>query len=193
MRNGRLGVVIGDVCGHGLGPALGMALVHAYLRALAQTLDTPGEILCQANRNVCQEMESGWFATVSLCQLDPQTRSLMYAGAGHESYLFDTSGEVTALRASGLPLGIDADKAITGSPAIELQAGQLVLLLSDGITESESTDGNPFGLAGATDVVRAHRHESAREIVTALCQAAQHHARPASQTDDITAVVIKVT
>ena len=169
-----------------------MALIHAYLRALTQTPATPGEILSRANRIVCQEMQAECFATVSLCQIDPQTRSLVYAGAGHESYLLDAAGQWTPLRATGLPLGIRQDETIESSPALILQTGQIILLLSDGIIESQAADGSQFGLGRAVEVVQAQRHESARNIVAALCQAAQAHGRHAPQSDDMTVVVVKV-
>jgi Stage II sporulation protein E (SpoIIE)/Domain of unknown function (DUF4118) len=133
-----------------------------------------------------------WFATVFLCQFDPQTHTLIYAGAGHESYLLDASGEVTPLRATGLPLGIRKGEDIESSPAIALHTGQIVLLLSDGILESQAADGRQFGLGRALEVVQAKRHESARDVVAALCQAAQDHSRQAPQNDDMTVVVVKV-
>ncbi|MCY2996159.1 MAG: SpoIIE family protein phosphatase [Planctomycetota bacterium] len=191
VAGNSLGIVVGDVSGHGLGPALGMALVHAYLRALALTQTRPDEILTRANQIVCEETENGWFATVFLASLVAPSRSLTYAAAGHEAYLLDESGEVTVLPATGMPLGISRDEEIASGVERILQPGQILLLVSDGILESASPDTEMFGLMRLVELVHKGRGQPAREIAEALCRAAQTHAQPAAQTDDMTVVVIK--
>lgn len=192
MPREALGVVVGDVSGHGLGPALVMALLHAYLRTLARTHNTPDEILTQANRLACDDMEAGQFATVLLVCLEPQSRRLTYAGAGHEGYLVDAHGEVTRLASTGLPLGIVADEEIACGPVWTLEPGQIVLLISDGILEAPSAHQELFGLERTIRVVQQQRERPAREIAEALCDAALAYSRPAPPTDDMTVVVIKV-
>jgi hypothetical protein len=192
MAPSTLGIVVGDVSGHGLGPALVTALLHAYLRTLARTQSRPDEILTHANRLLCEDMHSGLFATVVFACLDPESRRWSYAGAGHEAYLLDVSGEMTRLPSSGLPLGISPAEDVAGGGERTLQPGQVVLLISDGILESASPDNEMFGLARAVDLVRRHRAHSAQEIAELLCRAAQSHAHPGPQTDDMTVVVIKV-
>jgi phosphoserine phosphatase RsbU/P len=187
-----LGIVVGDFSGHGLGPALGMALVHAYLRGLAVTQTRPDEILTRANELVCRDIEDGWFATVFLARLVPSTRSLTYAGAGHEAYLLDDFGQVETLKSTGIPLGILAEGRILSGRELTLQPGQILLLISDGILESMSPSDDRFGLTRTMDVVRRNRELPAREIADALCLAAQDHARPARPQDDMTVVVVKV-
>ena len=91
----------------------------------------------------------------------------------------------------GLPLGLIKDRPIESAPAIALHSGDLVLLVSDGIIESVSADGELFGLARALDLVRANCHLPAAEIVARLCQAAQDFGKHAPQKDDMTVVVIK--
>jgi serine phosphatase RsbU (regulator of sigma subunit) len=192
MPGNCVGICIGDVSSHGVGPALVMALIRAYLRALSRAQTDPGVILSETNDITCDDLEEGRFATVFLCRLEPQTHSMIYAGAGHESYLLHVSGEATTLSSTGLPLGLVKDRPIDSAPAITLQPGELVLLVSDGIFESLSADRNQFGLTRTFDVVRANRHLSAAEIVAALCRAAQEFGRHAPQQDDMTVVVIKV-
>ena len=191
VAGNSLGIVVGDVSGHGLGPALGMALVHAYLRALALTQTRPDEILTRANQIVCEETENGWFATVFLASLVAPSRSLTYAGAGHEAYLLDESGEVTVLPSTGMPLGISRDEEVASGVERILQPGQILLLVSDGILESASPDNEMFGLTRLVELVHKGRDQPAREIAETLCRAAQSHAQPAAQTDDMTVVVIK--
>lgn len=192
MADHGVGICIGDVSSHGVGPALVMSLIRAYLRALARTRIDPGLILSDANDIACDDLEEGRFATVFLCRLEPGARSLVYAGAGHESYLLHVSGEATTLESTGLPLGFLKDRSIATAPAIALQPGQLILLVSDGISESVSADRKLFGPTQTLDVVRSNRHLSAAEIVAALCRAAREFGKHAPQKDDMTVVVIKV-
>ncbi|MBI3862529.1 MAG: SpoIIE family protein phosphatase, partial [Planctomycetia bacterium] len=112
MPGGALGISIGDVSSHGLGPALVMALIRAYLRALALTQADPGIVLTEANQILCDDLEDGRFATVLLCALDPQRHSLSYASAGHEGCVIDDSGVVATLTSTGLPLGIEGSRPI---------------------------------------------------------------------------------
>lgn len=192
MPDNCIGICIGDVSSHGVGPALVMSLIRAYLRALSRSQADPGVILSETNDIACDDLEEGRFVTVFLCRLKPQTHSMIYAGAGHESYLLHVSGETTTLSSTGLPLGLTKDRPIDSAPAITLQPGELVLLVSDGIFESVSANRKQFGLAQTLEVVRANRHLSAAEIVAVLCRAAQDYGRHAPQQDDMTVVVIKV-
>ena len=83
MPNGRLGIALGDVEGHGFGSALVMALTRAYLRSFASLDLELDQILVQVNRMLVQDLEHGHFVTLALACLDTSRRSLIYAGAGH--------------------------------------------------------------------------------------------------------------
>src|SRR5437868_1564513 len=111
MRDGGLAVVIGDVCGHGLGPALLMAEVRAYLRAFLLTRTDVGEILGLLNTALAEDAPEGYFATLLLARLDPASRSCVYASAGHmPAYIFGADGGIKAvLKATDRPLAIGAD------------------------------------------------------------------------------------
>ncbi|MBS0265993.1 MAG: SpoIIE family protein phosphatase [Planctomycetes bacterium] len=192
MPSGHLGISLGDVSSHGLGPALVMALIRAYLRALGLTQFDPGTVLSEANQILCDDLEDGRFVTVLLCALHLESRQLTYCGAGHEGYVVEPSGEVITLKSTGLPLGIDSDRPCVAGPAISLQSGQVVLLMSDGIVESANDQRELFGLPRAVETVVQNRTRPAAEIVTAVLEAARAFRQPAPQTDDTTVVVIKV-
>jgi serine phosphatase RsbU (regulator of sigma subunit) len=134
------------------------------------------------------------FVTLFLARLDPRTRSLVYASAGHPTgYLLDTKGSVkTTLQRSGPPLGVRPDTQYLSSPEIALASGDLVLLVTDGIEESMAPDNTLFGVEHTLEVVRAHREKAAHEIVAAFYQAVRHFSKNTAQADDVTAIVIKV-
>src|SRR5262249_11595589 len=156
---GGLGLVIGDASGHGIGPALMMAATRAYLRALALTRADLGEILALLNRALAGDLATEHFVTLLFARLDPATRSCAYASAGHSAgYVRDRSGAVRCrLESTGLPLGVSPDAPFPTRTGIALQPGDLLLLLTDGILEARSPDGDAFGVQRALDVIRVYR------------------------------------
>jgi phosphoserine phosphatase RsbU/P len=194
MRDGSLGIVIGDVSGHGYGPALLMAQTRAYLRAFLLTHTDIREIVSLVNRALADDTPDGRFTTLVFVRIDPRTRSLEYVSAGHStSYLFDASGAVKAqLFSTGMPLGILPDSQFEATPPLTLEPGDLLLLVTDGIVEAHDRGEHLFGVNRTLDVVRAHRDRPAREIVAQLFQAVSDYCGERAQFDDMTSVVIKV-
>jgi PAS domain S-box-containing protein len=193
MSDGHWGIAIGDASGHGIGSALLVAETRAYLRAFALTNTDPGQVLDRVNQGLVEDITADHFVTLFLGRLDPATRCLVYSNAGHlPAYLLDGRGEVKrVLRSTGLPLGLGPTGALPKSPAVCLEPGDLLFLLSDGIVEASPGDGPLFGMERTLKVVRAHRHQPAGEIITALLRHVREWAGSA-QADDMTAIVIKV-
>jgi serine phosphatase RsbU (regulator of sigma subunit) len=191
MSGGRVGVAVGDVSSHGFGPALLMAEVHASIRALALAHIDVGEMLTLANRIACEDMADGQFVTVFLGCLDPHERTFVYASAGHQGFLLDGCGKMTKLASTGRPLGVEPTEIIQCAPAIHLDDGCFVLLITDGIFEAKSIGGSSFGIERAFDIVRKNRDLPAERIVHQLCQAVRVFSQNGPQCDDMTAVVIK--
>ena len=194
MLNDRLGVVVGDVTGHGVGPALLMAETRAYLRVLAGRREDVGEILTRANSVLSEDMGNERFITLFLARLDPRTRTLSYASAGHPTgYILDATGQVKIkLPRTGVPLGIQPDTHYTSSPEIPLAYGDIVLLVTDGIEESMSPEDAFFGMERIQEIVRSNRERTAQEIVERLYQAVREFGRNSPQMDDVTAIILKV-
>jgi PAS domain S-box-containing protein len=194
LPDGSLGVAIGDVSGHGVGPALLMAEVRAYLRAFAQTQSDASLILSLVNRTIANDIEGDRFITLLLARLDPVARTLTYASAGHSTgYVFDSRARVKhALRSTAIPVGIEPACAFPSSVPISLDPGDLVLFLTDGVVEARSPDGTSFGAGRVWDVVRVYRQAPARQIVENLYYAVRAFSQNRPQIDDITATVIKV-
>ena len=194
MLNNQLGVVLGDVSGHGVGPALLMAETRAYLRVLTGRRDNVGEILTRANAILAEDVGSSRFITLFMARLDPGKKSLAYVSAGHPpAYVIDRAGKVKCeLPRTGLPLGRRPNTIYEESPVIDLESGDLVVLLTDGIEEAAAPDETLFGIDRAMEVIRAHRMEPPREIVKALYEAVQAFAGKGPQLDDVTAIIIRV-
>jgi serine phosphatase RsbU (regulator of sigma subunit) len=194
MLDECLGIVIADVSGHGFGPALLMASTRAYLRALAQTHRSVGSILTLANRFLLREVGEDGFVTLLLARLNPHTRSLVYASAGHQTgYIFDPGGKVKMLlESTGFPLGIVPDDEFLDAAEIELQPGDIILLITDGIVEARANDETAFGRERALEIVRLLRDRPAQEIIVALCRSVRDFCKDKTLIDDVTVIVIKV-
>jgi serine phosphatase RsbU (regulator of sigma subunit) len=193
MRDGGLGVVIGDVSGHGFGPALLMAELRAYLRAFLLTRTDVGEIVALLNRALADDAPEGHFATLLLARLDPGSRSFVYASAGHiPGYILAPCGKVRAtLPATGMPLAVLPDGDFTAATTPPLEPGELLLLLTDGIMEAHRPDGTLFGTDRVFEVVRANQGRPAREIVDTLYATVRAFCEGQGQLDDMTAIIIK--
>jgi PAS domain S-box-containing protein len=194
MGNDRLGLVIGDVSGHGLGPALVMAQTRAYLRAFAETEHNAAEILRKVNKVLSRDLQSGFFVTMLFVVVDVSAGRLMHASAGHtEGYILDRRGEVKqVLAGTGIPLGIDAGSLYDMAGDTALEPGDLAVLITDGVTESRSPQDELFGTEGALAAVKASCHEPARRIVEHVHDTIREFRGGQRQRDDITMVVCRL-
>ena len=194
LPDGCLGVAIGDASGHGIGAALLIVQTRAYLRTFAQEEGDFGQILPLVNRRITQEGTDPFFVTLFLACLDPQTLDLSYCNAGHPAgIVLDQEGKVKhRLTSTATPLGVLADEEFPVSTSPRLEPGDLVLLVTDGVMENGPTPIDLFGFERALDLVRAHRHRTAAEVVHLLLEAVHHYCDDLSPQDDMTVVVIKV-
>jgi len=194
MPGDCLGLVVADVCGHGLGPSLLMAQARAYLRSLALSCFDAGELLRRLNEILVVDSDVKDYLTLLIARLDPRARTLAYASAGHSTgYLLDRGGEVRErLQSTGIPLGMFAGRDFPSGPTFSLEPGETVILLTDGITEIGELDGNAFGEDRLLKFIKDHRHDSASHIVQGLYGAARTFETKRPQTDDMTVVICKV-
>jgi phosphoserine phosphatase RsbU/P len=192
--NGDLFVVVGDVTGHGLGPALLMADARAYLRALVLSNQSMADILVEARHLLLEDIGSDHFITLLCARLDPATRAWEFINAGHPpGYVIASDGRIKSEMMPGTPaLGIDRDEEHLASERIILEKGDAVLLLTDGVFEARSPSGEEFGEERVLEVVRRERARPAAEIIQILLDEARRFGEPEPIQDDMTVVVIKL-
>jgi len=194
MRDGYIGIVIGDVSGHGIGSALIMAETRAYLRAFAKVESDPGKILTMLNNELVADLDEKHFVTLILARLDPRRKVLDYASAGHvPAYLLNSNGEVIqTMPSTGIPLGFLPDFKFDKSQPIKLSPEDIMVFLTDGVSEAHGHDDVQFGYNRVFDVIKNHRHSKAQQIVEHLYQAVHSFSNNQPQQDDITSVICKV-
>jgi phosphoserine phosphatase RsbU/P len=194
LPHNRLAIAVGDVEGHGFGSALVMALTRAYVHSFAAMGLEVDQILSQVNRMLIEDIGDRCFVTLMLASLDLDSRSLVFAGAGHiPGYVLNPDGSTEhTLESSGPPVGLFPNLRFSRNPAITLQPGQLLFLLTDGITESASPAGIEWGARGALDYLATHRHRPAHQLVEGLYHEALRFTAHEPQRDDIASVIVKV-
>ncbi len=191
MRNNCLAIVVADVSGHEIGASILMAQTRAYLRALALEHDELSPIVTQVNRFLNEDVQNRWFVTLFAVKLDPGRGSFCYVAAGHECFLISRDGSSRTLESISPPLGVVEDKPINTSPEIELLEGDVLLLVTDGIAETASPQGEHFGIQRLVETVARNRTRPADDIVAAVRDAAKAFRSGAPQQDDLTVVVLK--
>jgi len=192
--DGSLLVVLGDVSGHGLGPALVAVDFCARLRTLSETDCELSALAQKINAGLCQETESGVFVTAILGSVDTKTRSFSWINAGHPAAIvLDASGaEKARLESGSLPFALISELPFTLPDPLPLAAGDLIFLYTDGLTEAHRIKGPLLGLERVLETVRHHQAQPAAQIVKAVRDAACRHLEADKPKDDITLVVIKV-
>jgi sigma-B regulation protein RsbU (phosphoserine phosphatase) len=187
----RLGVVIADVSDKGMPAALFMALSRSIVRASVAHIHQPAEGISQANRLICADAMNGMFVTLFYAQLDPATGELVYVNAGHNPPLLlrAESGELIELLRTGMVLGI-LESVPYDQRSVTLNAGDLILFYTDGVTDALDTQGNEFGLDHLRRMLLDHRGTSATELAATLDRTLAEFGG-AVRYDDITVVIAK--
>jgi serine phosphatase RsbU (regulator of sigma subunit) len=197
VRDGEVSIVLGDVSGHGFGPAILAADTRAYLKAFSLTNDSPGKILALTNQLLCQDTKGESFVTLFLAHLNPQTRVVRYAAAGHQGFVIRQNGAAEPIDSQQPPLGLGVEMVAGIEDQITLAPGDALFLMTDGIHEAAHTRDRPrspdtmFGVQRALQVVRENQHRSAAEIVRELLDRVRQFTTRRLQEDDMTIVLVK--
>ncbi len=188
--DGRLGLVIGDVTDKGVPAALLMATTRSVLRAIAQRLVAPGQVLERVNEVLYPDIPPKMFVTCLYALLDPDSGHLQFANAGHDlPYHRHTTGEVTELRATGMPLGLMPGMHYE-EKEVWLAPGEIILFHSDGIVEAHNEHREMFGFPRLMRLVGEHEEDKTlKEFV--LDDLAAFTGADWEQEDDITMVTLQ--
>jgi serine phosphatase RsbU (regulator of sigma subunit)/anti-sigma regulatory factor (Ser/Thr protein kinase) len=189
MRDGRIGIAVGDVTDKGVPAALVMARTHSILRAEASRSDSPGEILARANALLEPEMPARMFVTCLFAILDPATGRIVMANAGHNLPYIRTDDGVIELRATGMPLGLMPDIRYEETEGI-IAPGSNVLLYSDGLVEAHDPSQQMYGFPRLREEMATD--DAGSELLDRLLDTLHRFTGPDwEQEDDITLVTLR--
>jgi serine phosphatase RsbU (regulator of sigma subunit) len=190
-ENGRVGFAVGDVTGKGMPAALLVSTLHSALSLLRDRGELSPELVARLNRHVCASSLANKFITLVIGELDPASGRLTYVNAGHNpGFVVRAGGAVERLGSTGLPLGLMPAGAWTAR-GVELAAGDLVCLYSDGITECASPADEELGEERLLALLAAHRAAPLADLVAAIDRATVEHAAGLPQGDDQTVVLVR--
>jgi len=158
LEDGRLGLVVGDATGHGVPAALVMSTTCGMLRAVALSVDSPGEVLARVNEALSARIPPNMFVTCFYAILDLKNGRLRYANAGHDLPYMQRGGDAEELRARGMPLGLIPGMFYEEKKTI-LEAGEAALFYSDGLVEAHNSGGEMFGFPRLRSLVAEHDEE----------------------------------
>jgi serine phosphatase RsbU (regulator of sigma subunit) len=193
LEDGRLGLVVGDVTDKGVPAALVMATTRTMLRAAAQRLFSPGEVLQRVNEVLVADIPPNMFVTCLYAVLEPQSGRLLYANAGHDLPYRRRAGRnegAEELRATGMPLGLMPGMGYE-EKEISLEKGDSVFFYSDGIVEAHDPHREMFGFPRLQGLVGTHRSGGSSLIGFLLSELTRFTGEGWEQEDDITIVTLE--
>jgi phosphoserine phosphatase RsbU/P len=191
-------IAVADVAGKSVPAALLMATFQASLRALSATPAPLDEIVIGLDRYCrAHSLEGRRFTTAFLAEINTQTREMRYTNAGHnDPILRRASGQIDRLSTGGPPFGLPlfSESEVTyGSAAVQLQPGDLLVLITDGVVEAENDRGEEFGESRLVPCIQSAPPESAADTLQRVMTQVNTFVGGVRQHDDITCLVLRVS
>jgi phosphoserine phosphatase len=185
--------VLADATGHGIAPALSVTQMHAMLRMafrLGADLETA---FVQVNNQLADILADDRFITAFIGLLDPSTHQVRFHSGGQGPILHfrAASGTCASYKPTSFPLGAMRLSSLPAAMSLDMQPGDILLLLSDGIYEYRSAHNEDFGQERVEAIVRDHHRKPSAELAGVLLESVRRFGEGARQEDDITVVLVK--
>jgi len=193
LPDGRLIVILGDVTGHGIGPALLASACRAYARSGFAAHADLLPAVTQINASIARDLDPTRFVTFAGASYMPGGSELEVLSAGHGPILLYTAAtdSFQEIDSQGVPLGILPELVSVPPTTIQLQKGDIFLLITDGFVEFENPAQEEFGKQRLEEAVRKSRALPPDQIIKALYEAVLAFSNGTRQADDLTAILIK--
>ena len=191
----HVGIVVADVSGKGIPGSMVVQETRVLLRTLAPGRTSPKDVLMQVNRHLYNDIIRGMFVTVFYAILDVKSRTMVLTSAGHNPLICyrAANNSCYVVNPNGLALGIDRGPVFERTiqeRKMKLDVGDVVLLYTDGVTESFNTKQEAFGDERLYKFVRENHELPPKELVKAIVTDVELHQGDAPQHDDITIVAL---
>jgi stage II sporulation SpoE-like protein len=193
LPDGRLAVTIADVTGHGIGPALLAANLHAYVHAIFADGSNPQEWVTRLNRFLSADLKAARFVTFAVVVLDPNSgvATILSAGQGPILLYHAASGEVSELQAHGPPLGVVDGLEYPEPTEVCLQKSDAIALVTDGFFEWENPRGEQYGIDRLKASFQRHAAAPPAKAIDGLRDDVTAFSAGTPQADDLTAVLLR--
>jgi len=190
----KVGIILGDVTGHGVGAALLMASARSILRnaSLHFTGDLAA-LMTQFNDQLSEDTGDDKFMTLFYGALDNSDRTLTWASGGHDPAIWyhQNSDTFKELPNTGPLTGYMKDMPYEQAGPVTLETGDILLVGTDGIWEAEDPAGQPYGKERLHELIRMSKDYSAEKIVDKVIESVEAFSDPLPPSDDITLIIIK--
>ncbi|MBI3403812.1 MAG: SpoIIE family protein phosphatase [Acidobacteria bacterium] len=198
----RVGVLIADVSGKGTSAALYMAELKGLVLSLSEIHSSPRDLLIAANRIIANHLDARSFITMTYAVIDVRDRTMTYARAGHTPLIYAPgpgagSRRVQILAPDGMVVGLKLDQGemferLLVEETLDLNAGDLCLFFTDGISEAMNVHDDCFGEARLGQLVEDHAHLPSHELRERMLREIAAFVGEAPQHDDMTMILLKV-
>lgn len=187
-------IMLGDVSGKGISAALLMSSLHAAMHAQTSSCSSISDAICAVNRYLVQNTPSNRFVTLFCAELDHASGSFSYVNAGHNPPFIAraATGQIEVLRAGGIPLGI-MPEAIFSESRAQLQDGDLLVIYSDGVSETNDPSGKEFTDHRLYEIVRENIKLPVSALRDRIESALSDFAKGTPAIDDITFVIVRLS
>ncbi len=192
----RFGVAIGDVCGKGIAASLIMAMCRSNLRANSKDNLSAASVLHVVNRSIFPDIKQDMFVSLLYLILERGSNEITLARAGHEPPLLyrRATDTVEMVEPPGLAAGVDKGPVFKRSVKdhrFKMESGDILLLYTDGIIESENRKADEYGIDRLTEALKRGASSSSEELVKAITDDVVAFSQGMAQTDDITLIAIE--
>lgn len=189
----RLLLVLADATGHGIAPALSVTQMHAMLRMAFRLGADLGLAYAHVNDQLADTLADDRFITAFIGLLDPASHRMSFISAGQGPILHyqAASNSFARYRPTSFPLGAMHLPSPRLAATLEMQPGDVLLLLSDGIYEQHHASGEMFGEQRVEQIVTSQAGAPMADLAASLLQAVRKFSEGAVQEDDITLVLLR--
>ena len=194
LDRGTHGLLVADVSGKGVPAALFMALSRIVVRVNALWHHDPAKVIYNSNNTITQDSKAGMFVTLFFGMINEKNRSFTYVNAGHNPPLLFRSHDRTVekLLPTGICLGVMENQEYE-SRTVTIQKDDVLIMYTDGVTESINTKEELFGEKQLIEVIRNNAHLSAQALLEQILFSVNEFTKDMPQFDDITLLVVKGT
>jgi sigma-B regulation protein RsbU (phosphoserine phosphatase) len=192
----RLGIAIADVSGKGVAASLIMAMCRSVLRSVASSSGSAAAVLQSLNRQLYPDIREDMFISMAYLIAHKSGNELVLARAGHDAPLLYRASDssVTKINPPGMALGIDSGSVfnrVTGDCKVRLEAGDCLILYTDGVTEALDANGLEFGMSKLTEAIQASAADGAPGVLNRVTADLKAFVGNYPQNDDITLIAIR--
>ncbi|MFW6212351.1 MAG: PP2C family protein-serine/threonine phosphatase, partial [Spirochaetota bacterium] len=191
-EKGRCALVVCDVAGKGVPASLVMVMIRTIIHLVARGGRSASNIVSWINRGIAGEIDIERFATLTVVEYDPETRTVSYSNAAHHPPLLvrANNGAFEKLDTEGLPIGLE-QKVEYGEGTVQLESGDMIVLYTDGIIEALNEKHEQYEEERLVRTIKANAHCRPKEIINAIKEDITEFVGRAKQHDDQTVLVLK--